>query len=254
MIISYAQNFEDVMLERAFANVEAGFWIDVGAWDPDVDSVTRHFSDRGWRGVNCEPNPHYFNLYRDRRPRDINLGLAIGSKPGRASMTLIHGTGMSTFDRSIAAGHAKLEYRQEETEVEIRTLDSIFKEYAPADVHFLKIDCEGAEPDVIASCDFRKHRPWIILVESTLPLTREETHGAWEPALLAAGYRFVYFDGVNRFYVSEEHADLKRHFETPPNVFDGFMVDRMMQHGAYLEDLRRAEARAKKGWFARLFS
>ena len=161
---------------------------------------------------------------------------------------------LESFDRSIAAGHAKLEYRQEETEVEIRTLDSIFKEYAPADVHFLKIDCEGAEPDVIASCDFRKHRPWIILVESTLPLTREETHGAWEPALLAAGYRFVYFDGVNRFYVSEEHADLKRHFETPPNVFDGFMVDRMMQHGAYLEDLRRAEARAKKGWFARLFS
>ena len=77
MIISYAQNFEDVMLERAFANVEAGFWIDVGAWDPDVDSVTRHFSDRGWRGVNCEPNPHYFNLYRDRRPRACVISMPV---------------------------------------------------------------------------------------------------------------------------------------------------------------------------------
>lgn len=46
MMISYAQNFEDVMLERAFADLEIGFWVDVGAWDPDTDSVTRHFYDR----------------------------------------------------------------------------------------------------------------------------------------------------------------------------------------------------------------
>lgn len=32
--ISYTHNFEDVMLYRAFRDVKAGFYIDVGAGDP----------------------------------------------------------------------------------------------------------------------------------------------------------------------------------------------------------------------------
>jgi hypothetical protein len=38
---------------------------------------------------------------------------------------------------------------------------------------------------------------------------------------LSAGYEFVYFDGLNRFYVAAEHPELKAAFATPPNVFDG---------------------------------
>jgi hypothetical protein len=32
----------------------------------------------------------------------------------------------------------------------------------------------------------------------------------------------VYFDGVNRFYLANEHSDFKAHFATPPNAFDEF--------------------------------
>lgn len=88
-MISYAQNFEDVMLERAFAEIENGFYVDVGAWDPDLDSVTRYFYERGWRGVNIEPNPKYLALLKEKRARDVNLGLAVGAHNGRAVITLI---------------------------------------------------------------------------------------------------------------------------------------------------------------------
>ena len=53
--VSYAQNFEDVMLWRALRHGEHRFWVDVGAADPDVLSVTRAFSERGWHGINIEP-------------------------------------------------------------------------------------------------------------------------------------------------------------------------------------------------------
>lgn len=56
-MISYAQNFEDVMLMRALASIEKGFYIDVGAAWPDQDSVTKAFYEKGWLGVNIEPNP-----------------------------------------------------------------------------------------------------------------------------------------------------------------------------------------------------
>ncbi len=37
--ISYAQNFEDVILRRALQGVDKGFYMDVEAWLPDQDSV-----------------------------------------------------------------------------------------------------------------------------------------------------------------------------------------------------------------------
>ena len=49
--ISYAQNFEDVILQRCFANIKNGFYIDLGAWSPDIDSVTKSFYLRNWTGI-----------------------------------------------------------------------------------------------------------------------------------------------------------------------------------------------------------
>src|SRR5882757_3480632 len=105
-LISYAQNFEDVMLWRALGSVEAGFWIDVGAAHPSEYSVTRAFYDRGWHGVNIEPEPDYAAALVVGRPRDVNLPVAIGAEAGRTTLHRIKGTGLSTFDQAIAAGHA----------------------------------------------------------------------------------------------------------------------------------------------------
>ncbi len=67
-IVSYAQNLEDVMLWRALQEVEGGFYLDVGAQDPVIDSVTRAFYDRGWCGVNLEPAPAYHAALAAARP------------------------------------------------------------------------------------------------------------------------------------------------------------------------------------------
>ena len=49
--ISYAQNFEDVMLWRTLRLFGPGFYIDIGANHPTRDSVTRSLYERGWRGI-----------------------------------------------------------------------------------------------------------------------------------------------------------------------------------------------------------
>src|SRR6266849_280199 len=61
-----------------------------------------------------------------------------------------------------------------------------------------------------------------MLIEATLKQNRIESHMEWEPGVLSANYSFVYFDGVNRFYLANEHAEMKKHFTSPPNVFDEF--------------------------------
>ena len=72
------------------------------------------------------------------------------------------------------------------------------------DLHWLKIDVEGFERDALAGWSARSPRPWIVVVESTAPLTQQDVSAAWEPLALARGYEFAYFDGLNRFYVATE--------------------------------------------------
>jgi len=78
-MVSYAQNFEDVMLARVFKGREKpGFYIDVGAMDPTDGSTTRHFYDLGWHGINIEPDSRFYERLVANRTRDINLNVALG--------------------------------------------------------------------------------------------------------------------------------------------------------------------------------
>ena len=241
--VSFAQNFEDVMLWRALAHIEHGFYIDIGAWSPEVNSVTKAFYDRGWNGINVEPNPGAYGNLLTARPRDINLQLAIADAEGAAELHIIRqqikftSTGLSTLSDTIAAEHAAGGFVvSERLLVETRTLASICRNHVPnnVDVHFLKIDVEGTEEAVIRGADWVRYRPWIVIVETTYPMTQIEKHSAWEPMLTEAGYACVYQDGLNRFYVAREHEELAAAFDNPPNVFDQFV----------LAAQSRAEARA----------
>jgi FkbM family methyltransferase len=239
--ISYAQNFEDVMLWRALKHIDRGFYIDVGANDPDQESVTKAFYEQGWRGINVEPVPQWFERLEKARPRDINLQLALGAEPGEITLYEIPDTGLSTAEKKFVERHeAERGYQSHELRVKMDTLSTVCEKFHLAPIHFLKVDVEGAEKAVFQGTDFGKIRPWIILVEATLPNSQEESYSDWEPLLLNAGYEYAYFDGLNRYYVAGEHENLKAAFNMPPNVFDEFVrSDR-------LEAERRAqEAEAK---------
>lgn len=241
--VSYAQNFEDVMLWRALQHVQDGFYIDVGAAWPDEDSVTKAFYMHGWCGINVEPNPDLCASLCMSRPRDINLQLAIGEHEGVRSFAIIEGTGLSTLDPAIAEAHAREGYAGTTRPVETRPLDSVWAEHVPVGkaVHFLKVDVEGHEKAVLLSNDWGRFRPWVVVVEATRPMSQEQSYEDWEPILCAANYVMVYFDGLNRFYVAKEHSELVPAFQIPPNVFDGFVLAKQ----CVLEDrVRVAELRA----------
>lgn len=223
-LISYAQNFEDIMLWRALSHVDSGCYVDVGAQSPDVDSVSRLFYDHGWRGVHVEPTPRYAAELRERRPDEIVLQMAVGDGTGILRFFEIPGTGLSTGDAEIAAEHQSSGFAVSDLRVPSVTLDTVLEQVGDRPVHWLKIDVEGAEKQVVDGWLEAAVLPWVLVIESTRPLTAEQTYQDWEPAILAKGYQFVYFDGLNRFYVSEQHPELVPAFALPPNVFDNFSL------------------------------
>lgn len=221
--ISYAQNYEDVMLARALRGVDCGFYIDVGAQDPVDDSVTKAFYEMGWRGINIEPVTHWFQRVEIDRPRDINLQLAVSDRPGTLHLFEVVGSGLSTTTPAFAQQHALGGHQIRESDVRCVTLDSICEAQKVNAVHFLKIDCEGSEAAALRGLSLQHVRPWIILLEATEPNSQKPAYEEWEPSLVGRGYHFVYADGLNRFYVADEHAELDAAFSFPPNVFDSFV-------------------------------
>ncbi|WP_192244051.1 FkbM family methyltransferase [Mesorhizobium silamurunense] len=223
-ITSYAQNFEDVILWRALRHVEHGFYIDIGAQDPVVDSVSRAFYERGWRGLHVEPSADYAEKLRAARPDEEVIQTAIAREVGEITFFEIPNTGMSTGDEGIARKHENEGFKVRQVSVSSRPLSAILDLLGDRDIHWMKIDVEGMELQVIKSWPPSEARPWIVVIESTKPNSREQNHEIWEQDILALGYEFVYFDGLNRFYLSVSHQELKSRFDIGPNYFDGFAI------------------------------
>jgi FkbM family methyltransferase len=255
-IISYAQNREDVLLWRALHDLPAGFYIDVGAQDPTKDSVTRAFYERGWRGINVEPVQGHFEKLCDERPRDLTLQIAIGDQVGWITLYEIPDTGLSTLVKEVASRHQFEGLSCVERRVPVTTLSSVWEDFVKGEVHFLKIDVEGYEAQVLRGMALTRYRPWIILLEATEPRSCEETWYQWEDRLLESEYEFVHFDGLNRWYLAKERSHLKSRFAAPPNVFDQFelaaMVSAYNQRAIAEDQLQQIRASASWQWTAPL--
>jgi FkbM family methyltransferase len=222
--VSYAQNLEDVMLYRALKYVEHGCYIDVGAWHPVIDSVTKAFYDRGWRGINIEPEREYFDLLEQDRPEDVNLNVAVGAYQGEMVFYEVAGTGLSTADRASADLAVGAGRSARQITMPCTTLAAVCREHEVGVVHFLKIDVEGTEKAVLEGCDFGAVRPWIIVVEANEPNSTRDVSEAWEHLIVSHDYDFVYYDGLNRFYLAAERPEIRQTFTAPPNVFDSYVL------------------------------
>jgi FkbM family methyltransferase len=223
MQLSYAQNLEDYHLELMFAGQDAGTYIDVGGGHPVADNVSFWFYLKGWRGLIVEPQQVLADLYAHVRPRDHTVSCLAGASDGEAQFHVVEKLhGFSSTVREHAEGAAQFGAAFQTITKPVRTLAALIDEagLGAAPIDFLKIDVEGAEAQVLAGMDFARHRPCVILLEAVAPGSMEDAFAAWERDLLARGYRFVFFDRLNRFYVADEAATLATRLPAEPAPWD----------------------------------
>ena len=221
--ISYAQNFEDVRLWKALSSETDCIYVDIGAGHPTDLSVTRLFSERGWNGINVEPGPNA-SLLASERPRDVTLQIAVSASSGEIEFTLRYPyLDLSSISSDREPFSEELIERSEIVTVESLTLVELFERYLGSQkIGFLKVDVEGAEAEVIASNDWNRFRPLVLVVEAIDPSTWQPSYGSWEPVLLDAGYEFAIDDGINRFYSRSDRPDLKERLAQSVSPIDGF--------------------------------
>lgn len=221
MQLSYAQNLEDYHLSQVFAGRSAGVYVDVGGGHPVADNVTFWFYLNGWQGLVVEPQEELARLYRHIRPRDRIESCLVGRADGEAAFHQVERLhGFSTTVEAHAAGAKEFGAGYRTIRKPVRRLAGLIADHGIERIAVLKIDVEGAEADVLAGMDWGRARPEVIVIEAIAPGSMAEAWHGWEPMLTGHGYRFAFFDGLNRFYVADEASELASRFPAEKAPWD----------------------------------
>ena len=174
-----------------------GTFVEIGACD-GVDSSNCHFfeSEWDWNGFCVEPNPHTFNLLKDNRKNTYNCAITeegVGTMDFCSILGEVHClSGLVDFfseshkkriDKEIIQrGGAK-----EVIAVSVRSLKSLLRENKIHEVHYLSVDCEGADLSVLKSVDYTECNIHIISVEHN----EYDKHNSTAEFLGQKGYQMV---------------------------------------------------------------
>lgn len=242
--VSCSANAEDVLLRRLFPGPEPGFYVDVGAGHPVWENDTKALCDRGWRGINVEPQEDFLAELRRARPGDVNLGVALSDAPGERTFFEVENTGLSTLDPHNAARAEAAGRRVKPRTVPVRTLTQVLVENnAPSRFEFLKVDVEGLEQAVLAGNDWQRFRPHVVMIEATLPETPIRRQDDCRALLGGVGWRHVWFDGLNDWYLAPDFVPPNGAFDAPPNIFDRYVTSRTVEAEAAVRALEVDNAR-----------
>lgn len=223
-VVSYAQNREDLYIASFFPDVTDGFYIDIGAHHPVLDSVTKFFYKAGWHGINVEPQKEYFRLLQKDRKRDITVNAGISDKEGSLTLREYPGGGLSTFSEKMKEEYAHDDFMKEipykEYQVEIVTLKTLCDRYIKKgqNIQFLKVDVEGLEYEVLKGNDWQRFRPELLCIEAN------HIVNDWHDVLLKNKYHKVFFDGLNEYYLAEESLHRRELFAFPKMFLAGKQI------------------------------
>jgi FkbM family methyltransferase len=209
-IRSWAQEYEDTVLDYALSGVENGTYVDVGANDPTDFSVTKAFYDKNWRGINIEPLHDKYILLMQKRPQDVNLNIACGAK--RDVLPMWPHDMITTFDSTLL-------WTDNITGIptQVYPLSEVLENHSLPVCHFCKIDVEGFEKQVLLGINWATFRPWIFVIESTIPMTAVSCYDEWEYIVLQHRYAYGCTVGLNRFYYDAVyHPELRRRLVCQP--------------------------------------
>lgn len=166
---SYAQEGEDLILNRIFENQKTGFYVDVGAFHPVRFSNTYFFYKKGWRGINIDARPGSMKIFDKIRRKDINIETPVNDIEQELTYYMFNEPALNTFIESLAKEREGVRNYHITNLVKIKTqrLDDLLDKHLPKNttIDFLSIDVEGLDINVLKSNNWNKYRPKYVLAE-----------------------------------------------------------------------------------------
>ncbi len=170
--VCFSQEGEDLILDELFSGLKNGFYIDVGAYHPYRFSNTYLFYSKGWTGINIDARPGSMEMFKRLRPNDINLELAVGLENKTLDYFMFDEPGLNGFSKEISENRDKNTPFKiiNKVEISLKRLEDVLETHMPKnrEIDFMSIDVEGFDFEVLASNNWDKFRPRIILIETSV--------------------------------------------------------------------------------------
>ena len=207
----YSQIQQDKILNEVFfKNMRGGFFVDVGAHD-GINCSNTYFYEKelGWNGICIEPYPRIFKeLEKNRRCSCIEAAICneTSEKPfleisGYSEM--ISGL-VETYDpRHLTRISNEVRDTNGKTNiinVQTKRLKDIFEEHNVKEVHYLSIDTEGAELEVLKSIDFNKVNIHIIDIENNY----DDTFSVIKTFLESNGFKHAFPISFDQIFINSK--------------------------------------------------
>jgi FkbM family methyltransferase len=181
------------LIQDFFSGARTGYYVEVGANEPQEGSQTWRFEQLGWDGVLIEPQQDLAERLRQRRRAKV-YAVACSSPENSGKSMMLHIAGIHS---SLVHGFFVADMKHAGTcMVPLRTLDEILVDAkAPAPLDFVSIDVEQHEIEVLDGFDLERWRPRLILIEDLAFNLRIHRY------LTRRGYKWVRRTGINGWYV-----------------------------------------------------
>ena len=158
---------EDLFVYNYFSDLNKGFYIDIGCNQPKINSLTFLLHKKGWKGMNFDISERCINLYKFFRRNDSNLNISIGSIKKKVNSYIFYeNCTMNTVDEKFKKYTSKSVNKEPLIkEIQQTTLNQILSENSIKTIHYLNIDVEGYEMNVLKGFNIRKYNPNLVSIE-----------------------------------------------------------------------------------------
>jgi FkbM family methyltransferase len=177
--LSFSQCGEDLIVAYLMEalQIPQPTYLDVGAHHPSRLNNTYLFYLKGSRGVCVEPDPELFAELKAKRKRDICLKIGISfDEKENADFYVMSSKSLSTFSEEEAKRYESYGKQRisEVINTPLASINAVLKQYFKTAPHFISLDTEGLDLQILKSFDFSRYRPPVFCVE-TLTYTEDKT-------------------------------------------------------------------------------
>jgi FkbM family methyltransferase len=193
----YSQDDEETLIRAFFEDRRNGVFLDVGAGDPVKNSTTYYLEKHlGWHGIAVDALAEYAADYARMRPATRFFSYFVGDKSGGK----LDFFASPEKDFSSGTGDDSRGGTYQKRQVPTITLDDLLARAAVAQVDFLSLDIEGAEPSALAGFSLGRYHPDLACVE----IHSAEHSRAINEYFTLRGYREIAayrsMDPINRYF------------------------------------------------------
>jgi len=165
---SYSISNVDLVIDRMFASLNNGIYVDVGCNHPIKFNNTYLLYKRGWSGINIDFDSKSIKEFKKYRPRDYNVKKIVSNDEEMKDIYIYHErSAINTLSKDL------VDYRKNKPKKILKarstTLGRIINEspFKEKKINLLSIDIENHEFEVLKNFDFDKYKIDAIVTEWT---------------------------------------------------------------------------------------